>query len=295
MRPSRRFTPPLPTLTAFEAVARLGSVTKAAGELNLTQSAVSRQIQRLEEQTGTALFERHRKRLQLTTSGARYANEIRAALTRITNATFALQANPDGGVLNLAILPSIGTHWLAPRLSGFFEAHPGITLNMSTRTDAFDFAFESFHAAIHFVRRSWPGERALKLLDEQMVAVATPELLQSGPVTDLPRLQLETRPYAWREWTTANGWPGEGRPVMSLDQFATMLRAAQSGLGVALMPDYLVEDEIARGTLAEPPGVARVRMGTYFLVWPEENAECPALTAFRSWLASQTQDRVGKA
>lgn len=285
MQPSRSFTPPLPTLTAFEAVARLGSVTKAADELNLTQSAVSRQIQRLETQLGTGLFERNRKRLQLTAPGARYAAEIRAALTRITNATFELRANPEGGVLNLAILPGIGTHWLAPQLKGFFEAHPGITLNMSTRTDAFDFAFESFHAAIHFVRRTWPGARSLKLLDEQMVAVASPTLLQSGPVTELPRLQLETRRYAWSEWSAANGWPVENSPLMSLDQFATMLRAAQSGLGVALMPDYLVEDEIARGSLAEPEGAKRVTMGAYYLVWPESAETYPALSAFRDWLA----------
>lgn len=272
------------TLAAFEAVARLGSVTEAAAELSLTQSAVSRQIQRLEEQVETELFERQRKRLVLTAHGARYAEEIRAALNRINTATNALKANPDGGVLNLAILPTFGTHWLAPKLPAFFAACPGITLNMSTRLEPFDFAYESFHAAIHYGRKPWPGTESVQLLGEEMVAVAAPELATSGNPESLARLALQTRPYAWPEWAAANGWPNPGRPAMVFDQFATMLRAAQSGLGVALMPDYLVDVEIARGTLVELPGVSRVSMGSYLLVWPKEHRGAPALVAFRQWL-----------
>ena len=287
MKSARRFTPPMSTLTAFEAVARLGSVTEAAAELNLTQSAVSRQIQRLEEQLGSVLFERQRKRLILTAHGSRYAEDIRAALHQINSATIALQANPDGGALNLAILPSFGTHWLAPKLPGFFADNPGVTLNMSTRLEPFDFAFESFHAAIHYGRRSWPGTESLRLLDEQMVAVAAPDLAQGEDVQEQLRLSLQTRPYAWSEWSKVNGWPETTRPSMMFDQFATMMRAAQSGLGVALMPDYLVDVEIARGTLVELADVQRVRMGAYLLVWPEGAGSYPPLVALRDWLEGQ--------
>ncbi len=285
---TRRFSPPISCLTAFEAVARLGSVVGAAQELDLTQSAVSRQIQKLEALVGTPLFERARKRLKLTEPGARYAREVRAALAQISNATIALQANPDGGVLNLAILPSFGTHWLAPRLPGFMRAHPGITLNLSTRIVPFDFAAEGFHGAIHFGRDDWPGAQAVKLWDETMLAVVAPALLQEGAAPDLPRLQLETRPDAWAQWAAAQGREEPGRPAMVVDQFATMLKAAQAGLGVALMPDYLVESALAQGSLVVLPQTKPVSTGAYFLVWPTGGTTYPALVAFRDWLRRES-------
>lgn len=289
MTRARRFLPPLSTLAAFEAVARLGSVTEAAHELDLTQSAVSRQLQKLEALVNTPLFERDRKRLQLTDHGTRYVRDIRAALAQISNATIALQANPDGGALNLAILPSFGTHWLAPRLPEFFQGNSGITLNMSTRTQVFDFAQESFHGAIHFGQDNWPGTRAVKLWDEQALAVVAPELLKGSNPQDLPRLQLETRPKAWAQWADAQGWADPGRPAMIVDQFATMLRAAQAGLGVALMPNYLVIQELKRGDLVVLPDTQPVSTGAYYLVWPELAEEYPALSAFRTWLAAKAQ------
>ncbi|WP_424944141.1 LysR substrate-binding domain-containing protein [Aliiroseovarius crassostreae] len=290
---SRRFAPPISCLTAFEAVARLGAVTEAARELDLTQSAVSRQVQKLEALVGTALFERDRKRLTLTDPGRRYADEVRAALAQISNATIALQANPDGGALNLAILPSFGTHWLAPRLPGFMRAHSGITLNLSTRTVPFDFAGEGFHGAIHFGRDDWAGAQAVKLWDETMLAVAAPALLDSDE--DLPRLQLETRPDAWAQWAAAQGRADRGKPAMVVDQFATMLRAAQAGLGVALMPDYLVESALSQGSLVALPDSRPVSTGAYYLVWPEGAGAYPALAAFRDWLLAQCAGQVAAA
>ncbi|MGH1416084.1 MAG: LysR substrate-binding domain-containing protein [Pelagimonas sp.] len=292
MTASRRFTPPLSSLTAFEAVARHGSVTDAARELDLTQSAVSRQIQKLENQVGGPLFERDRKRLHLTAQGETYAHEIRVALRQIQNATIALQTNPDGGVLNLASLPSFGTHWLAPRLPDFLRSHPGITLNMSTRFLPVDFSKENVHAAIQHGQGAWPHVEAVKLWDEQMLAVAAPELLQSADVTSLPRLQLETRPQAWGDWFTAQGLPEPGRPAMVVDQFGTMLRAAQAGLGVALMPDYLVAQNIDGESLVAVPGAAPVSIGAYYLVWPENAGDYPALAAFRDWLRVACADRL---
>lgn len=296
---SRRFTPPMSCLTAFEAVARLGTVSDAARELDLTQSAVSRQVQKLEVLLGHALFRRDRKRLVLTGPGARYAEEVRHALAQITNATIALKANPDGGALNLAILPSFGTHWLAPRLPEFMRAHPGITLNLSTRTVPFDFAGEGFHGAIHFGRDDWEGAGSVKLWDEQAVAVVAPALLAGETAEALPRLALETRPEAWRTWDRVQGIDvgrnPSAKPAMVVDQFATMLRAAQAGLGVALMPDYLVESALAEGSLRPLPNAQPVSTGTYFLVWPENSAQDPALVAFRGWLLKECRGRDAAA
>ena len=285
---SRRFTPPMSWLSAFEAVARLGSVTDAARELDLTQGAVSRQVQKLEDAVQAPLFQRDRKRMVLTPQGAAYADRVRKAVGEIAAATIALQANPEGGALNLAILPAFGAHWLAPRLPDFLRAHPGITLNLGTRTEPFDFSQEEFHGAIHFGADDWPNTGALKLWDEQVIPVAAPDLAAQdvGAIAALPRLQLQSRPWAWDSWFAIHGMDSAGAPAMVLDQFATMARAAQSGLGVALMPDYLVEKDIAEGRLALIPGAKPVSVGAYYLVWPAAGADYPALTALRDWLAA---------
>lgn len=146
----RRFLPSLSLLTAFDAAARTGSITKAARELNLTQSAVSRQIKLLEQQLEVELFVRERQTIRLSLAGEVYAREIRDALHRISMASLNLRANPRGGTLNLAILPTFGTRWLAPRLPRFLARHAGITINLVTRLSQFDFRLEPVDAAIHF-------------------------------------------------------------------------------------------------------------------------------------------------
>jgi DNA-binding transcriptional LysR family regulator len=285
----RRFLPPTGWLSAFEAVARRGSVTEAASELNLTQGAVSRQIQKLEEQLEQKLFLRDRKRLSLTPAGETYAAEIREALTRIGNATVALRSNPDGGTLDLAILPAFGTHWLAPRLQAFLSTHPGVTVNLSTRIVPFDFTQEKFHAAIHYGRDNWPGTTALKLMEEELVPVLSPALTQgarpdAGGIATLPLLQLETRSRIWSNWFEARGITYEGAPGMGFDQFATMHQAAVSGLGVAMLPRFMVEADLASGKLVTVEGGAIDGPGAYYLVWPETRADYPPLRVFREWL-----------
>ncbi|WP_246058891.1 LysR substrate-binding domain-containing protein [Shimia litoralis] len=287
---SRRFAPPTSWLLAFETVARRGSVTDAAHELDLTQGAVSRQIQKLEGQVGVALFQREGKRLVLTPQGALYVSEIRTAITQIMNATIALKTNPEGGVLNLAILPAFGAHWLAPRLPDFLRCNPGVTLNLTTRTAPFDFATDTLHAAIHFGAHDWPDTHALPLWKEDLVLVVAPSVLAGAPpviasLADIPRLELETRPKAWAQWGAAHQGAQFGDTMMVLDQFATMSTAAQSGLGAALMPYYLVQGDIAAGRLVTMSDARRISVGAYYLVWPKGADTYPALTALRGWLS----------
>ena len=154
---ARRFLPSLSLLSAFEAAARTGSVTIAARELDLTQSAVSRQIRALENQLGVELFVRERQTIRLTLAGDAYAREIREALRRISTASLNLRANPDGGTLTLAVLPAFGSRWLMPRLAGFLEHHRGMSVNLVTRLSPFDFKLDSIDAAIHFGDSIWPG------------------------------------------------------------------------------------------------------------------------------------------
>jgi DNA-binding transcriptional LysR family regulator len=294
MQSSRRFIPPVQWLTAFEAVARLGSVTAAAQELNLTQGAVSRQVQKLEEQLQAELFRRERKRLYLTPQGEAFAEAVRGGLSQISNAAVALHAGSGGGVLNLAILPAFGAHWLAPRLPAFLKANPGVTVNLATRPDPFDFAREDLHGAIHFGRGPWPGTDGVKLWDEDILAVVAPSLagregLRPKDIGGLPRLQLQSRPDAWEEWFKACGTEVQGGPAMVVDQFATLVQAALSGLGAALVPRYLITEELAAGRLLAVSCPA-VSIGAYYLVWPEGSAGPPALQALGRWLAGQSAE-----
>lgn len=294
---SRRFLPSTPALQALEAVDRLGSATAAAEELSLTQSAVSRQLQALEAQLGVPLLSRARKRLELTPSGVRYAAEVRGALQKLAQAGLNLSANPDGGAVNLAILPSFGMRWLVPRLPGFSSLHPGVTINMTTRLEPFNFATQPFDAAITFGDAPWPGCRRLELMREQVLPVAHPDLIAAQGVKTghdllrLPLLQIQTRPQAWARWFEAKGIepPQERGPLGGTfyDQFTTIIQAALHGLGVALLPDFLVQQELAEGRLVVAVPGPMESLGAYGLVWPEERDKDPALRRFRDWLAEE--------
>lgn len=296
MTPPRRLLPNTPALLALEALDRLGTASAAAAELNLTQGAISRQLQALEGQLGIPLARRERQRLILTPAAQDYAAEIRAALAQVARAGQRLTQNPDGGRLALAILPAFGVHWLAPRLADFAARHPQVSLTLSTRLRPFDFADEDFDAAIHFGRADWPGADHLHLLDEDVQAVAAPSLLTPPPqgpqdLLSRPLLQIESRLGAWPRWFTAHGLPGQRVAGMVFDQFATMKEAAIHGLGVALLPSFLIGPDLAAGRLAPAWGGPVPGQGSYWLVWPESRKPRPPLAAFRDWLRGQGSDK----
>lgn len=292
MRP-RRFLPSLSLLSAFEAVLRTGSTAAAARELSLTQSTVSRLVQTLEEQLGRPLFERNRQRLVPTDAALSYGRDVARGLDLIQRASMEFAANPGGGTLSLAILPALGTRWLAPRLGDFLSKHPGITVNLATRLKRFNFAVESFDAAIHFGRGDWPDAGHMELFEERMTACISPTLLEQRSIVapeDVlawPLLQIETRPNAWPIWFEAQGAAVAAPAGMLFDQFATMIQVAIAGLGVALLPDYLAQIEIREKRLAPLFKPAVKGDGSYWLVWPQDRAGSPPLEAFRAWLGKQ--------
>lgn len=292
MQTPRRFLPSIGLLSAFEAAARTGSFTAAAGELNLTQSAISRQIKALEEQLDVELFLRERQTVRLTLAGEAYARDIRDALRRISTASLNIRANPFGGTLNLAILPTFGTRWLAPRLPDFLALNPGITMNLATRLVEFDFRLDTMDAAVHFGIPNWPGTQHMRLMVEDVVPMGSPDFAARHGVEDdpsrlrhLPLLHITSRPDAWEKWFAANGVATEGVTGMLFDQFATIAQAAMSGLGVALLPSFLIAKEIERGELVPIIDRPMRSREEYHLIWPKERDRFPPLVAFRQWLA----------
>jgi DNA-binding transcriptional LysR family regulator len=287
----RRYLPPIPALMALEAVDRLGTASAAAEELNLTQGAISRALQSLESQLGVPLLIRERQRLRLTPAGHDYVAEVRKALNLLASASITLRANPTGGSLNLAILPAFGMHWLAPRLARFAQTHPEVTVNLSTRLKPFDFSGTPFDAAIHYGRQDWPGVGYLKLMDEEVIAVAAPGFAKLEEATDIlrqPLLQLESRSGDWGRWLAHHGHPGLRPPGMLFDQFATLTQGAIHGMGAALIPTFLIQRELAEGRLIPIFGPPVPALGSYYLVWPQSGPDRAPLRSFRDWLAAET-------
>ncbi|WP_232831226.1 LysR substrate-binding domain-containing protein [Pseudogemmobacter bohemicus] len=289
----RRFLPSLPLLAAFEAAARTGSITEAAAELSLTQSAVSRQIRALEGQLGVDLFRREKQKIRLTPGGETYAREIRDALTRISDASLQLLASPGGGTLTLAVPPTFGARWLIPRLARFHAAHRDVSINILSRLGRFDFRQDVADAAIFFGQPDWGGAGLLHLMGERMLPVCAPGLkaeygfARAGDIRLAPLLHLTTRPDAWETWLRAQGADHRGVQGMLLDQFAALAEAAVAGFGVALLPEILIARELAEGRLVAALDLPVESAGAYHLAWPADRPDYPPLMRFRSWLLSE--------
>lgn len=288
----RRFLPSLPALSAFEAASRTGSVTSAAKELNLTQSAVSRQIKALEAQLEISLFRRERQTIQLTAAGHAYAREVRAALMRIGAASLNLRANPSGGTLNVATLPTFGSHWLVPRIGAFLNRHPNIVVNIVTRMTQFDFRSEAIDAAIHFGENNWAAAESALLMGETVVPACSKALKkrfafkQPKDLRNAPLLHLTDRPDAWEKWLSKYSVDANAVHGMLFDNHAAAAAAAMTDLGVALLPRFLFGAEFDEGRLVMAMDRPLEMQSHYYLVWPRDRTTYPPLSMFRKWLVA---------
>ncbi len=232
--------------------------------------------------------------MRLTAAGEAYAREIREALTHIATATLGFRPNPRGGTLNLAILPTFGTRWLAPRLPAFLAANPGITINLTTRLAPFDFEADALHAAIHFGTPKWQGAELEALMSETVVPAFGAGLPTAGrcrepaDLATVPLLHLASRPDAWKRWFRAKGVAVEGVNAMLVDHFATAAQAAISRLGAALLPKFLIAAELASGELLTIADGELESTEHYYLARPARRAKYPPLLAFRTWLSDAT-------
>lgn len=296
IRAPRRFLPSLPLLAAFESASRTGSITQAAAELSLTQSAVSRQIKALEGQLGVELFVREKQKIRLTLGGKVYAREIRDALAKISDASLNLLANPSGGTLTLGVPPTFGARWLTPRLPRFMERHPDISLNILSRLTKFDFNQDIVDAAVYFGPLQWTAAEMVRLRDEVMVPVCAPQMArhfgfrEARDIRAAPLLHLTTRPDAWEQWLRHHEVDDRAVHGMLFDQFATLFEAAAAGLGVALLPEFLFENELHSGRIARALPLPMPSGDAYHFCWPEDRNTHRPLVLFREWLLTETAD-----
>jgi LysR family transcriptional regulator, glycine cleavage system transcriptional activator len=285
--------PSLNGLRAFEAAARHLSFTRAADELNVTQTAISHQIRRLEEQLGLKLFVRRNRALALTREAESYLPAVRAAFEDLRRATQRLRRPQRDGLLTVSTLASLAAKWLLPRVVAFQEAHPGLEVRVSASTHLVDFRREEIDMAVRYGRGDWPGLRAHWLMAEDIFPVCSPALLKGrNPLKRPQDLAHHTLLHAtlsredWQLWLTAAGLPTElaQRRGLTFDQSFMCIQAAIEGLGVALGRSAFVEADIAQGRLVVPFDVVLPAEAGFYIVAPEETADDPKIALFRDWL-----------
>ena len=290
----RRKIPSTTSLISFEAAARHESFTKAAEELSLTQGAICRQIASLEDFLSVELFRRSRRGVKLTEAGLSYSRRVATQLDAVERDTLSVMGQQGTNVIELAVVPTFGTQWLLPRLKDFQLKHPEVTVNLTNRTRPFLFADTDFDAAIYFGDADWSGTESHRLMGENPMPVCSPALLDNRKlltpedIADLPLLQQTTRPYAWRQWFNSQhlNIPRD-MTGPRYELFSMLAQAAMHDMGIALIPPFLIQRELAekRLVIANPNALSSIK--AYYLMIPERKVESASLKAFRDWLVNQ--------
>lgn len=287
--------PPLNAVRAFAAAARHQSFSRAAEELHVSHSAVSRHIKLLEERLGVLLFERRTRQSLLTPAGRTFYEQVSEALTQIANAATALTRSASQRKVTINVRPSFAVRWLIPRLPDFVALYPDIKPEVVTSTRPPDPARETFDVIIRRGHSGWSANmQPTALLEDDLLLVAAPSLLQSVPLKsshELARhtlLSCKTRSDDWDDWTEHAGIKLlHHQPTLQFDHMHLVLQAAVDGLGVALCPASLLGRDLSNGRLACPLPSLRLPLSRYYYgVSRDAEAETQV---FVDWMFSQIQ------
>ncbi len=294
MRAARTLLPDLGKLQAFEATARHGNVTLAGRELNLSQSAVSRQIRDLEAQLGLLLFERVRQRVVLSAAGQTFLPYARRLLEQGEAAMLQVMAGSGASLLSIATLPTFGSRWLVPRLPNFLCSHPGVALNIVSRSEPFDLEEQAFDVAIHYGQPVWAKATCRYICSELIVPAASPAFLAAHDIAtptalaDVSLLNMATRPKAWVSWFQEAGVDAKcAYHGHCFDQFTMLIEAAVAGMGVALLPRYLVESELRDGKLVVVLDMPLKTENSYYFVVLERKVAGLLTNQLFDWIIGQ--------
>jgi LysR family glycine cleavage system transcriptional activator len=282
-------------MRSFEVAARHLSFTRAAQELFVTQAAVSHQIKALEQDLGVSLFRRQNRALALTDEGQALLPYVRDAFDQLTAGVRQLEQLCCAGTLTLSATPSFAGHWLVGRLGRLRRQHPEIELRLSATERLVDFVREGIDCGIRHGLGDWPGLRADRLFQAAIVPVCSPGLV-SGPAPlkepgDLARhtiLHAMDGADEWQVWLRAAGVEGLAlEHGLHFDTGELALKAALSGLGVAMGRLPLIDDDLAIGRLVVPFAIEFDDQCAYYFIAPEQTADQPKIATFRSWLLDE--------
>lgn len=310
----RRNVPPLNSLSAFEAVARHMSFTRAAEELNVTQGAVSRQVRNLEEHLGVQLFERGPHGLELTKYGRQYIRPLSEAFQTIAIATSKITTEAIDNCLTVNMFPTLAMKWFVPRVQAFSAEHPKIELRLVTSMAPIDPSRDDFDVAIRVgdlrrrrydgvhpridltMARDFRGLKTKHLMPDVLTPVCSPKIMSgSRPVRSVEDLRRHTlihvtsRATAWADWLRAVGGEGiDGSAGPCFGQFFLAIQAALEGRGLAIVPRILVEADLKAGTLVAPFTTSVPSAGAYYLLCRKPHWDVPKVRLFRTWIMAET-------
>lgn len=277
------------------------SFTKAASELNVTQTAISHQVRRLEDELGIRLFHRFKERLELTASGQAYLQGVSLAFDQLRFSTEQLLEGCNNNTLTISTLATFASKWLLPRLGSFRLEHPEIDIRVSASTDLVDFVVGGADTAIRYGSGEWKGLRADWLMADEIFPVCSPKLLTGKhPLTSIDNLAHHTLLQVsgvtsndWSIWLEAAGLPANlaGGPRLTFDLALMAMQTAADGQGVCIGRRAYVEDDLRAGRLVAPFGKSVTTDRAFYLVSPRDLANCAKVVALRSWLT----DVIGHA
>lgn len=292
-----RRLPPLAAVRVFEAAARHENFTKAAGELGMTQAAVSYQIRLLEERVGLSLFARERRRVALTEAGRRLAAAAGRAFDTLDAAFAALRAE-DEATLTITTSYTFANTWLAWRLGAFQMAHPEMAARMLTEDSLIDFASEDVDVGIRTGMGDWPGLSADLLFRINFTPMCSPDFLarhgggaiEPRDLLDLPLIGPDDD--WWEVWLREAGVAvpeGRSRRGIRLGYQAHEGHAAMAGQGMAILTPFFWRNDLAEGRLVRPFPQISTRGWGYWLVYPEHRRNVPKIKRFRDWLLTEVK------
>tara|TARA_Y100000782_G_scaffold51120_1_gene56847 strand:- start:8825 stop:9757 length:933 start_codon:yes stop_codon:yes gene_type:complete len=292
-----RRLPPLNALRSFEAAARHGSFNKAAEELFVTPSAISHQVKTLEEFLGIALFERIKRRVDLTPAGERYLLSIRSALDEIGEATHKLMTTPNTGAVNLSVAPAFLTRWLVPRINHFQSLNPDVELRLTASMKQIDFRYSDMDMAVFYGDGNWPDLHCHHLRKVHSVPVCSPKLLEGNSeiksAKDLLQYTLIHISKRDKEWQSLFQQVGVNKTDkarnMTFSSTSLALGAAMEGLGIALADRGLAERELEYGQLVCPFDISLDTHKSFYLVYQQGRPLTQSMQAFRDWILEEMQ------
>ena len=283
---------PLSFLRAFEAAGRTGSFRAAAAELNLTPSAVSHAVRKLEQVLGTSLFERDTRNVRLSYEGEALMRHVSRAFDELRRGMEVVSTRGPK-LLRLHSAPSFAAQWLTPRLSGFLRDHPGVEVRLAAGTDYARFNADEFDADIVYGSPRVEGLTVVPLGEETITPICAPDLAARittpSDLCDHVLIQSDSKQIQWTDWFAANGLVAPAPNGSRFDRSFLAIAAAAEGLGVALESTRLAERELASGRLVLPlDGKATaIRYVGHNLVFPRYVRQRHPLRAFATWLLAE--------
>jgi LysR family glycine cleavage system transcriptional activator len=284
--------PPLKGIIAFEVVARLGSINKAADELSLTASAVSHQISNLEGFVGRKLFDRTSRGLVLTPVGECYRNDVTGALALIASAANNARSSEGIEVLRIHVSPSFASLWLMPRLRAFLSEHPDLRIQLSASHTHSDFSRGEVDLDIRYGAIKWGELHVETIFEEEMLPLASPTLLEHAVIRSPEQLLAQPLIFSdvnvvqWPRWFAAHGVPvSPATYALRFDRAYLVIEAARQGLGIALESASLAGTALLNGDLVPVfPDRKGIQVHAHHLVYPEAHGKWNKVVRFATWL-----------